>query len=73
MRIDRFQLERAQSVHENTVDFNLSESGVQALSIQDLLTSESQRSSEGPRGKSSTRYVTTIFSGREASVHGTQL
>ncbi len=45
MRIDRFQLERAQSVHENTVDFNLSESGVQALSIQDLLSTDAQRSS----------------------------
>lgn len=45
MRIDRFQLERAQSVHENSVQYNLAESGVQPLTVQELLGADGQRSS----------------------------
>jgi aspartate/methionine/tyrosine aminotransferase len=45
MRIDKFRLERAQSVYENEVEYNLSESGVEPLTVRDLLTDESQRSS----------------------------
>jgi aspartate/methionine/tyrosine aminotransferase len=45
MRIDRFRLERVQSVYENEVEYNLSESGVEPLSIRDLLTDDRQRSS----------------------------
>jgi aspartate/methionine/tyrosine aminotransferase len=37
MRIERFQMERTQSLYENEVRFNLSESGVQPLSIEELL------------------------------------
>jgi len=37
MRIERFQMERTQSLYENEVRYNLSESGVQPLSIEQLL------------------------------------
>jgi aspartate/methionine/tyrosine aminotransferase len=37
MRIERFHMERTQSLYENEVRFNLSESGVQPLSISELL------------------------------------
>jgi len=37
MRIDRFQMEREQSLYENKVDYNLSESGVLPLSVKELL------------------------------------
>ena len=44
MRLDRFQLERVQSQFENEVAYNLSESGVQPLSVEDLLNADSERS-----------------------------
>jgi aspartate/methionine/tyrosine aminotransferase len=37
MRIERFHMERSQSLYENEVRFNLSESGVQPLSAEELL------------------------------------
>ncbi len=37
MRIDRFQMERTQSLYENEVEYNLSESGVQPLTPRELL------------------------------------
>lgn len=37
MRIERFHMERTQSLYENEVRFNLSESGVQPLSIEELV------------------------------------
>jgi aspartate/methionine/tyrosine aminotransferase len=36
MRIDPFEMERLQAVHENLVKFNLSESGVSPLSVAEL-------------------------------------
>ena len=44
MRIDTFQMERAQSLFENEVRWNLSESGVSPLKVEELLESEAERS-----------------------------
>jgi aspartate/methionine/tyrosine aminotransferase len=43
MKIDLFQMERTQCLYENQVEFNLSESGVQPPSINDLLPSAEER------------------------------
>ena len=40
MRIDRFDMERTQCLYENTVRYNLSESGVQPLRVEELLGRE---------------------------------
>ena len=40
MRIDRFDMERTQCLYENTVRYNLSESGVQPLRVEELLGNE---------------------------------
>ena len=40
MRIDLFQMERTQCLFENTVEFNLSESGVLPLRVEELLEGE---------------------------------
>jgi len=40
MRIDRFDMERTQCLYENTVRYNLSESGVQPLRVEELLGDE---------------------------------
>ncbi len=37
MHIDRFQMEREQSLYENDVDYNLSESGVLPISVNELI------------------------------------
>jgi aspartate/methionine/tyrosine aminotransferase len=37
MRIDRFEMERTQCLYENQVEFNLSESGVHPLTMQELV------------------------------------
>ncbi len=37
MRIDRFHMERTQCLYENTVRYNLSESGVQPMRVEELL------------------------------------
>ena len=37
MRIDLFQMERTQCLFENSVEFNLSESGVLPLRVEELL------------------------------------
>jgi hypothetical protein len=43
MRIDRFQMERTQCLYENEVEWNLSESGVQPLRVEELLDGELAR------------------------------
>jgi hypothetical protein len=40
MRIDTFRMERMQCTYENEVDYNLSESGVLPLKIEELLSPE---------------------------------
>ena len=40
MKIEEFSLERIQSLYENTVEFNLSDSGVHAYSLNELLSAE---------------------------------
>ena len=37
MKIDTFVLERSQSLHENTVEINLTESGVEPMTLRELL------------------------------------
>ncbi len=44
MRIDLFRMERTQCLYENEVEFNLSESGVLPLQVQEIL--------DGPQGAS---------------------
>ena len=43
MRIDRFSMERTQCLYENSVRYNLSESGVQPLRVEELLEDEPSR------------------------------
>jgi aspartate/methionine/tyrosine aminotransferase len=43
MRIDRFEMERTQCLYENLVEFNLSESGVQPLTMQELVAGDAQK------------------------------
>jgi aspartate/methionine/tyrosine aminotransferase len=43
MRIDQFDMERAQCMYENEVEYNLSESGVQPVTARDLLTTDAER------------------------------
>jgi len=38
MKIEEFSLERIQSLYENTVDHNLSDSGVHPYTLNELLT-----------------------------------
>lgn len=40
MRVNEFTLERIQSLYENTVEYNLSDSGVHPYSLRELLTPE---------------------------------
>lgn len=40
MKIEEFSLERIQSLYENTVEFNLSDSGVHPYSLNELLSAE---------------------------------
>ena len=40
MRIDTFRMERMQCTYENEVDYNLSESGVLPLKLEELLSPE---------------------------------
>ena len=42
MKFEQFQLERNQSLFENEVDYNLSESGVHPLKISEILSSKEQ-------------------------------
>tara|TARA_Y100001970_G_scaffold134792_1_gene165881 strand:+ start:5126 stop:6259 length:1134 start_codon:yes stop_codon:yes gene_type:complete len=42
MKFEQFQLERNQSLFENEVDYNLSESGIHPLKISEILTLEEQ-------------------------------
>ena len=39
MRIDLFQMERTQCLYEHEVEFNLSESGVLPLRVEEILQS----------------------------------
>lgn len=43
MDIEQFDMERYQSVHENTVRYNISESGVRPLRVSDLIDSPAER------------------------------
>ena len=43
MKFEQFDLERNQSLFENEVDFNLSESGVHPLKLSEILTEEEQK------------------------------
>ena len=43
MKFELFDLERNQSLFENEVDYNLSESGVHPLKISEILTDDEQR------------------------------
>ena len=40
MRIDLFRMERTQCLYENEVEFNLSESGVLPLRVEEILEGE---------------------------------
>ena len=40
MKIRIFELERVQSLYENTVEFNLTESGFHPLKLNEFLTAE---------------------------------
>ena len=42
MKFEEFQLERNQSLFENEVDYNLSESGVRPLKLSVILNEEEQ-------------------------------
>ena len=42
MKFEQFELERNQSLFENEVDFNLSESGVHPLKLSEILTEDEQ-------------------------------
>ena len=42
MQFEVFELERNQSLFENEVDFNLSESGVHPLKLKEILTKQEQ-------------------------------
>jgi len=37
MKIETFQLERIESLGENTVDYNLSETGIHTISLEEIL------------------------------------
>ena len=43
MKFEQFELERNQSLFENEVDFNLSESGVHPLKLSEILTADEQK------------------------------
>lgn len=43
MKFEIFELERNQSLYENEVDYNLSESGVHPLALSEILTKDEQR------------------------------
>ena len=43
MKIEEFQLERNQSLFENTVSYNLTESGIHPCALKDFLSDEEQR------------------------------
>lgn len=43
MRIDRFHMERTQSLYENEVQYNLSESGVRPLRVEELVPGQEER------------------------------
>ena len=42
MKFEQFELERNQSLFENEVDYNLSESGVHPLKLSEILSREEQ-------------------------------
>jgi hypothetical protein len=42
MKVEEFTLERIQSLYENTVPYNLSDSGVHPMSLNDLLSADEQ-------------------------------
>ena len=38
MKIESFELERIQSIYENSVDVNLTESGIEPMSLKELMS-----------------------------------
>ena len=40
MKIEEFQLERTESLWENTVDYNLTETGIHPFTLEELLDEE---------------------------------
>ena len=48
MNFEIFELERNQSLFENEVDYNLSESGVHPLPLKDILTQDEQEELRRP-------------------------
>jgi hypothetical protein len=49
MKIDLFEMERTQCLYERTVEFNLSESGVLPLSVNELNASRSSTRTADPK------------------------
>jgi len=47
MKLDMFKMERMQSLWENAVDYNLSESGVHPLTLNELLSAEEIKRTDG--------------------------
>jgi len=43
MKFETFELERNQSLYENKVDYNLSESGIHPLKMSEILTTKEQK------------------------------
>ena len=43
MKFEQFELERNQSLFENVVDYNLSESGVHPLKLSEILSKDEQK------------------------------
>ena len=43
MKIETFELERRQSLWENTVEYNLTESGIHPFTLEELLDEQQQK------------------------------
>ena len=48
MKIKTFELERLQSLYENTVKFNLTESGFHPYALHEILSEEEQKKNNEP-------------------------
>src|SRR5579872_5874906 len=67
MRIDTFRMERMQCTYENEVDYNLSESGVLPLKIEELLNPEQLAELASYSLKYAPANVTVVNGGAEAN------
>jgi hypothetical protein len=61
MKIPPFELERNQSLWENIVEYNVSESGVHPLSLAELFTMTLKPSKRLPGASSATARQTELF------------